>query len=259
MLNERLKKIYLLRHILWDLTIKQLRTNYAGSRFGIWWAVFTPLILATSINFIFTQVFKINIPNYTLFALAGIIPWIFFVNALSEVTQSFIVSSPILRQGIFPREFIPLSYILAHFINFLIGFVFLLPLFIIANLKVVIYLPFLFAVILFHLVFLAGMGLFFSCINVFFRDISHFLSVLFMIWFWVTPVFYPLGMLAYPFRWVCLLNPMTYYIVSYQQILFEVKAPSLFNLSLSIFIALFFLILGYTFFLKEEAGLLKKI
>ncbi len=132
----RIKKIYISRHILWDMSVAQLRKKYAGSRLGIWWAVITPLILAVSINSIFTIVFNIHIPNYNLFILAGIIPWIFSSNTLSEVTNSFVVNSSILKQGLFPREFIPVSCILANLLNFLIGFIFLLPIFIILNFKV---------------------------------------------------------------------------------------------------------------------------
>jgi lipopolysaccharide transport system permease protein len=111
---KRLKKVYSYRHILWDMTLQQLKTKYAGSKLGIWWAVITPLLLAVSINFIFTTVFKINIPNYTFFILAGLIPWIFFTNALSEVANSFLANSPILNQAIFPRELVPFSTILSN-------------------------------------------------------------------------------------------------------------------------------------------------
>ena len=117
MIRERLKKAYIQRRILYDMSLKQLKTKYAGSKLGIWWAVITPVILAASINFVFVSVFKIGIHNYTLFVLAGMLPWFFFNNALSEATDVFIINSPILRQGIFPREFVPVSSVLANFFN----------------------------------------------------------------------------------------------------------------------------------------------
>lgn len=259
MFKERIIKICLYRHTLWDMVIKQFKAKYVGSKLGIWWAVITPLILAISINFMFSIVFKIDMPNYTLFVLSGIIPWLFFSNALGEVTNSFIGYSSLLKQGSFPREFIPVSSILANLMNFLIGFVFLLPIFVILNSKVIMLLPFLFIVVILHTLFIMGLGILFSVVNVFFRDLSHFLSIGFMIWFWITPVFYSLEMLPYSYRWICLLNPMSYYIIMYRLILFEAKFPSLSILSLSFLIGLVFLFIGYVNFLKKESELLKRI
>jgi len=259
MLKGRIKDIYLHRHILWDMTSSQFKAKYAGSKLGIWWAVLTPLILAICINRIFTVAFTVNIPNYTLFVLAGIIPWLFFANATSEATTSFTVNSSILRQGIFPREFIPISSVLSNLLNFFIGFVFLLPFFIILNFRVTGLLLFLLMIIILQSLFIVGLGLLFSSVNVFFRDLTHFLSIGLMIWFWITPVFYSLDMLPFPFRWVCLLNPMTYYVISYKQILFEARAPSLLTIFISFSISLGFLVMGYLFFIKKEPALLKRI
>jgi len=259
MIKERIKKIYLYRHILWDMTIKQLKAKYTGSMLGIWWAVITPLILAVSINFIFTGIFKMGVKNFTFFVLSGIVPWLFFSNALSEVTNSFIVNFSILKQGVFPREFIPISSILANFLSFLIGFLFLLPLFIILKLELIIVFPFLFLVLILHLLFLIGLGFLFSSLNVFFRDVSYFLSIGLMIWFWITPVFYSIDMVPLPYRWICLFNPITYYVISYQQILFEANALSLVTIFISSLISFVSLVIGYSFFIKKESTLLKKI
>ena len=259
MLKERIKKIYLFRHTLWDMAISQLKAKYSGSKLGIWWAVITPLILAVSINFIFTRIFKIDIPNYTLFVLSGIIPWVFFSNALLEVTNSFTANASILKQAIFPRESIPLSTVLANFLNFLMGFLIILPLFIILEFRVIAVLLFLIFPLIFHLIFIIGLSLLFSCWNVFSKDASHFLSIGLLIWFWITPVFYSLEMLPFPYRWICLLNPMSYYVILYRQVLFEARIPSFSVLSLSFLIGLASLFIGYSVFLKKEAELLKRI
>lgn len=259
MFKERIKNIYLHRRILWDMASSQFKAKYAGSKLGIWWAVVTPLILAVCINLIFTVAFTVDIPNYTLFVLAGIIPWLFFANATLEATTSFTANSSILRQAIFPREFIPVSSVLSNLLNFFIGFIFLLPLFIILNFRVTRLLWLLLMIIILHSLFIVGLGLLFSSVNVFFRDLTHFLSIGLMIWFWITPVFYSLDMMPFPFRWVCLLNPMTYYVIAYKQILFEARAPSLPTIFISFSISLAFLIIGYLFFVKKEPALLKRI
>jgi len=256
---ERIRKVYFNRRILWDMSIRELKVKYSGARLGIWWAIITPLALAVSINFIFTNVFKINIPNYTLLVLSAIIPWIFFSNTLTEASNSFIVSSSILRQGVFPREFIPISTVIANFISFIIGFAFLVPLFLVFKPQVIAVLPFLFFTFFFHLIFIIGLGLIFALLNVYFRDLSHILPIVFMLWFWVTPVFYTLEMLPSNFHWVCWFNPMTYFITSYQDILFRGSLPSVSNFFISFLIAIVSFALGYQVFIRNEKILLKKI
>jgi lipopolysaccharide transport system permease protein len=259
MIKERLFRLYSSRRILWDMTTRQLKANYAGSFLGIWWAVVTPLLLAVSINFIFTAVFKISIANYYLFVLAGIIPWTFLVNTLNEAANSFIVNRAIIKQSVFPKELIPLSCVLAYLLNFLIGFIFMLPLFAAANFKVVSLLAVLFLLVMLQFLFVCGLGMLFSCLNIFWPDLRYLLSVLFMVWFWVTPVFYSLEMIPFPLRWVCLLNPVTHYVTAYQKVLFEARLPALPDLYVLFFISLVFAACGYIFFVKNEAQLLKKI
>jgi len=241
------------------MAISQLKAKYAGSKLGIWWAVVTPVVLAVSINFVFNMVFKIEIQNYALFVLAGIIPWFFSMNALTEAANSFVINSSLLKQSVFPREFIPMASILANLLNFLIGLVFLLPLFIILNFRVSRLLPFLFLIIILNFIFIIGLGVLFSCANVFFRDLIHFMSIGFMVWFWITPVFYSLDMIPFSFRWICLFNPMTHYIILYQNVLFLAKTPSLANILGAFLVSLVSIFVGYFIFLKKESLLLKRI
>lgn len=259
MLINRLKKIYRYRQTLWDMAVLQLKAKYAGSRLGLWWAVGTPLILAACINFIFSAVFKIDIPNYTFFVLSAMLPWIFFVGAVDESLNAFFSNPAVFRQTVFPRELVPISYILSHLLNFLIGLLFLLPLFTVLNPGILKQLGALALIITLHALFVMGLGLLFASINVFFRDLKHFLTIGFMVWFWITPVFYSLEMLAFPFRWIVLLNPLTYYIIAYRQILFAAELPSGLTIAVVFSLALGSLITGYLFFLKQEPALLKKI
>ena len=258
-IQKRLKKLYSFRPTLWNMSLRSLKTKYSGSILGIWWAVATPCILAISINFIFSNVFRMDVQHFTFFVLSGLLPWFFFSNALGETSNCFTGSASILKQCLFPREIIPLAYVLANFLNFLIGFVVLLPLFIVTKAEVIRFVPFLLLVLFSQLMFVAGIGIIFSTLNAFVRDVTHFLPTALMIWFWITPLFYRLEMLDFPYRWVCLVNPMTYYTVCYQHILFAAEAPPAFALLASFFIGITVLVAGYFFFLKNERHLLKRI
>ena len=256
--KDRIAKLFQARTILKRMVINKFKSKYSGAIFGLWWAVVTPLILAFSINLIFTHVFKVDIPHFALFVLSGIIPWLFFSNAINEVTTSFFADSAILKQGIFPREFVPISCILANFLSFIIGIIFLLPFFIIANPHIIRVLPLLVLVFILHLTFILGLGMVFSTLNVFSKDLMHFLSVGLMLWFWITPVFYPLAMLRFPYRWICLLNPLTYYTMLYRQVLYSGDIPSFKIIFISLLISIIFFVEGYRFFIKREQALFKE-
>jgi ABC-type polysaccharide/polyol phosphate export permease len=80
-----------------------------------------------------------------------------------------------------------------------------------------------------------------------------------MVWFWITPVFYSLDMVPYPYRWISILNPMTYYVTSYRSILFYGKLPSLPVAVTGIVLALIFMAAGSLFLIKKEPSLLKRL
>lgn len=259
MLRERIKKIYTFRHTLWEMALKQLKAKYSGSILGISWAIINPLLIMLAITFVFTVIFKTEIKNFALFVLSGIFPWMFFSSALSDATFSILNQQNILHQFNFPREIIPLSSILSNFLNFLVGWLIIYPLFLFFNPKIISLLPLLIIVLLLNLFFVCGLGLALSVLNVFFRDIGQLLGVLLMFWFWVTPIFYSVDMIPGRFRWVCNLNPMTPYVVFYRNIVFLGHLPNL-----SIFAGIFLwafvsLILGLSVFSHLESRILKRI
>ena len=259
MLKERIKKIYIFRYALWDMAIKQLKTKYSSSILGIFWAIINPLLIMSAITFVFTIVFKTGISNFPLFALAGIFPWMFFSNALSEATHSILNQQNILRQFNLPREILPLSSILSNFLNFLIGWLIIYPLFLFFNPKIISLLPLLIIVLLLNLFFVSGLGFVVSVLNVFFRDIGQLLGVLLMFWFWITPVFYSVDMVPIRFRWICNLNPMTPYVVYYRDIVFNGIVPHPLIFIISFLWAGFSLISGFWFFSRLESKILKGI
>jgi ABC-type polysaccharide/polyol phosphate export permease len=259
MFKERVIKMYLSRRVLWDMAVKQFRGKYSGSRLGIGWAVITPLILAFSIHFVFIGVFKVKVDNYFFLVISGILPWMFFANAVSEAVNSFTANSQVLKQNIFPREFVPVASTVAEFLSFLIGIGIIIPFFVVLKSKVLFVMAGILIPLLLQLIFVSGAALLLACVNVFTKDLSHLLPSCLMIWFWITPVFYTVEMLPDNLQWVSRLNPMTYYIAQYQDILFKAKMPGLQDVLIALCISLLVLCAGLAFFINTEAKLLKRI
>jgi ABC-2 type transport system permease protein len=259
MFKNRIKNIYLSRHILWTSATKQLKSKYAGSFLGIWLAIVNPLLLMLAVTGVFSIIFKIQIENFPFFLLSGIFPWMFFSTAVFEATFSVLNQKGILHQFNFPREIIPLASVLSNFLNFLIGWCIIYPLFLIFNPKIIRLLPLLVVVLVLNLFFVWGLGLVLSALTVFFRDLGNLLGVLLMVWFWITPIFYSLDMIPLSFRWICNLNPLTPYIVYYREVIFRGNIPGP-----SIFIGIFLwgilsVIGGLTSFSQLEPKFLKHI
>jgi ABC-type polysaccharide/polyol phosphate export permease len=119
--------------------------------------------------------------------------------------------------------------------------------------------PLLFVAVFLQLIFTAGLGMIFAGWNAFSKDAPHFFFITLTIWFWITPVFYNLDMLPYPYRFIGLLNPMTHFIALYNRILFEARPPSIGCLGTVFIIALLCFLSGYLFFLRKEKEILKRV
>ena len=258
-LKQRISGIFVHRRMLWDMSISQLKSKYVGLKLGIWWVIIIPLTMTLCINFVFVSAFKVEIPNYTFFILCAIFPWFFISQSISESANVFIANKSILRQGIFPKELVLISSVVSNFINFIFGFAIIVPLFLLINKALVYLFPFLILLILLNLIFILGISFIFAVLNTFLRDVAYFLPVGLMFWFWVTPVFYSERMFNSVFRWVCLVNPATYYISAYRKILYFAEALSIKDLSILCLLSFVTLVIGYIFYLNNEAEILKKI
>jgi len=245
--------------MLWDMSVSQLKSKYVGLKLGLWWVIIIPLLMTLSINFVFVSAFKVDIPHYAFFILCAIFPWFFFSQALSEVANVFITNKSILRQGVFPQELVLISSVLSNFINFIFGFSIIIPLFFIINKSLVYLLPFLTLLILLNLIFVLGLSFILSVLSTFIRDVTYFLPVGLMFWFWITPVFYSEMMFDSAYRWVCLINPVTYYISAYRKILYFAESLTFKDFSILCLVSFVTLVLGYIFYLNNEAEILKKI
>lgn len=213
----------------------------------------------SAISFVFTVVFKVEMKNFSLFILSGIYPWLFFSSALSESSSVILDRQNILRQFNLPRQILPLSSCLSNFMNFLIGWIAIYPIFSIFNPKIFLYLPLFMIVLILNFIFVCGLSLSLSVLNVFFRDIEHALGVILMFWLWVTPVFYSIDMVPEKFRWVSNFNPVAAYVTCYGDILYRGAAPEPAAFAGIFAWAVLSIISGWLIFAYLETKILKRI
>ncbi len=259
-LNDSKIRLFLIyRQTIKGLVLKNLKDKYVGSYLGIWWAILNPVLLSLVIVFIFTQIMKSEVEYFTLFILSAILPFFFFINSLTESTSAIKNNINILNQFTIPSEIIPVSVVLANFINFLLGFIFLLPIFIFFQPQTIPYLPLLLFVIFLHFIFTLGISLLFSILSIYFKDLPQLLNILAMFLFWATPIFYSLEMIPPAFHWITIVNPAACYVLIYRAVLYYSSPGAAWMWLLAVGFAAISIVFGHVFFLKKEDVILKRI
>ena len=246
-------------NLSFKLATTSFKAKYTGLKLGVWVAVMNPLLLMFAVTFVFTRVVRLDIENFPLFALAGIFPWMFLSSALSEAVHAIMNNQGVLRQFRIAALAIPASVGMANFLVFLIGWIIIYPIFAVHNSNVLPLFPVFALMLVLLFLFVSGLGFLFSALNVFWRDLGQMLGVWLMLWFWITPVFYPLEMVPDRYMWVCLLNPATYFIVAFREILFRARVPDLNILSICAVLAAASLLLGVRVFTSLEREFLRRL
>lgn len=199
------------RELLYFLTWRDLKVRYKQTLLGAAWAIIQPLLT----TLIFTLFFGVlagiksdNVP-YPLFAYAGLLPWMFFANAVTQSSNSLVGNANLITRVYFPRLIMPTAAIGSGLVDFCLAFVILLGMMIyyqvaltwnVLMLPVIVGLLFLLAV---------GVGMWLSALNVKYRDIRYVVPFLIQIWMFASPVIYPPSILPERWRWALSLNPMT--------------------------------------------------
>lgn len=256
---ERLSAIILHRQIIKSMVVKNLKGKYVGSALGISWAIINPLLIMLVITFIFSQIMKSEIKYFSILVLSALLPWNFFINSIMESTTSMESNAQVLKQFVMPREIVPMSIVIANLMNFLFGFILVIPIFIVFNIAIIKCILVLPMIIFLHFIFTLGVSMAFSMVNVYFKDFSQLLNTMVMFFFWLTPVFYTLNMIPRSYRWLVLVNPSTCFVDIYRSLLYSGTFGSPFMWALASFFALISIIAGYLLFINREADVLKRI
>ncbi len=217
--------------LLRTLLHRELRGRYRDSVLGSAWTLLQPLAMTGVYYFLFSFLFPNNtIPNYAMFILTALLLWNFFANCLSLGTAAITGSADIVRKVWFRRELLPMAVVLAQAITttilltvVIVADVIVSP----ASLATAVLVP-IFFVLLMMLCF--GIACLLATANVFFRDVSHLVSVILLPLFFMTPVFYSLDNFPrQPPEWVITLlrygNPLTPYVESIRAVALEGAIP----------------------------------
>lgn len=178
------------------LTRRHLAARYRGSVLGFFWSLLNPLMMMGVYTLVFQYIFRLSSPGvpYPVFFLTGLLAWNFVQTATTNAAVSVIEHWPLIHQAYFPRITLPISTVLSNLFNYVVSIPILIVfcwLFGIAPGPTLLLLP---LVLLLLLLLAMALGLIAACLTPFFRDLVQLLDVIFVAWFFATPVLYPASM-----------------------------------------------------------------
>ena len=248
-----LRKLSASRGLLGNLIQKELKVKYKSSFLGFFWSLLNPLLMMLVFTIVFSKVLVIfKIENYPAFLLCALLPWNFLNLGLSSSVGCIVGNANLVKKTYFPREALPMSVVAAHFINFLLSLPILFVLLAIFGYRFYAYIPLLAVVIIFQLIIVTGLAMIFSCANVFFRDVQHFTEIIMLVWYFATPIFYPIEIVPARFQFIYKLNPMANFVNIYRDLLYYNRLPHLTPILYVSLISVALFIIGYIIFYRYE-------
>ncbi len=225
------------RYLLSNLVRRDLKVRYRNSFLGILWSLLSPLLMMLVFSLIFAKLIpREDIRQYAVFFLVGLLPWNFFTGSLMSGATSITGSTQLVKKVYFPRVLLPTASTISNLVNFLIAFVILIIFLFASGLGLTIHSLWVPPLLITQIIFILGLVLLFSSMNVFYRDVIMILNVVLLAWFFLTPVIYPLDWLgdtrtvmgisfnpAVVMRW---LNPMASIIDGYRTVLWGTMGSS---------------------------------
>jgi lipopolysaccharide transport system permease protein len=225
-LLANLQHLFRYRGLVQSLVARELKARYRGSVLGFFWSFVNPLLTLLIYTFVFTVVMPGARPNelqpYALFMFCGILPWTWFSSSLLEAANVLIAGGNLIRKVLFPAEVLPIVTVLSGLVHFGLGLPILAAFLVYYRVPLDAGdLPWFPVIVFLQLLLTTGLALLVSSLTVHFRDVRDLLQNLLTLWFFATPIIYPLSVAPPNVQRLLNLNPFTHLAVAYQDVLFR--------------------------------------
>lgn len=249
----RLQGLYQFKDLVKQLVVKDVKLKYRRSFLGYVWSVLNPLMVMLVMYFVFSQMFRFNIENYSAYLIIGQTLFTFMTEATNQAIGSITGNASLLKKVYVPKYVFTLSKVTSSLVNLLFSLCALLIVFVFSRVKFSIYMLFILVVLVEVYIFSLGLGLFLAQGAVFFRDIQYIYSVVTTAWMYVTPIFYPMEQLPDQMQMIIkFCNPMYHYINQFRVVALSQCMPHWQSVVYGFGLAFFFLFIGTKTFLKTQ-------
>ena len=226
-LIEEIQALIKYKDLVQQTISRSIKTRYKRSALGVVWSMLNPLLTMVVMAIVFSSIFRFSVEYYPVYILSGLLIWNLFSTTTSGAMADMLFNGTLITRIYVPKSIFSVASVGAGLVNFLLS---LIPLLLIA---IALGLPFTPALlvtpfaILIVAVFSLGVSLLLSTITVFFADMLPVYQVLLTIWFYGTPVFYPIEIIPAELLWLLKLNPMYYMLELFRQPLLTGDVPEL--------------------------------
>ena len=222
-----LRDLWSYRELLYFLMWRDVKVRYKQTILGAAWAVIQPLTTMIIFTYFFGKLARVptdGVP-YPVFCYTALLLWTFFSNGVTNAANSLIGNTNLITKVYFPRLIIPSAAVGAGLLDFAIASILLVGLLVYYGFPVTWEYLMILPLIVLTTLFALGVGIWFSALNVRFRDVRYALPFLIQVWFFVSPIIYPSSIVPDEWRWVLNLNPLAGLIEFFRAALFGRQLP----------------------------------
>lgn len=272
----QIKELWMARELLQNLVARDVNGQYKRTVLGRLWSLASPLSAMLVYTFVFSFIFRIQpapgdpsgLNYFAAWLLCGLLPWTFFSGAVSSGMASLVGNAGLITKVYFPRTVLPLAAIGSTGVNWLFEMGILVVVLMVVGAWVLPFLPLVIMMMVVLAAFAAGLALMLSIANVYFRDTQYLLTLIFQVWMYLTPIVYPVSLVAEQSERVGTLfgtsltvldiyqwNPLYHFVSVFRQLLYDNRLPDLNSVIICLLWAAVALTVGLWVFRKNERGL----
>ena len=235
--------------LLWNLVQKDFKIRYRNMSLGMFWSLLNPLVMMSVLTFVFTKLLGGGNPaEYALSVLCGLVPFNFFALALATATSSLNENAQLIKRVPVPREIVPIAAVLSNGLHVLIQFGLVFVAVCVLGRGVTIQWLWLPLLLLLELLFICGLALISSAINVFIRDMRYVVESANTVLFYLVPIFYSWTIIPPKYTAIYQANPLAALILSLRKVLIDGQAPVMGTIANLTIAASFTFAFGWIFF-----------
>jgi lipopolysaccharide transport system permease protein len=250
----RLGELWEFRELVFFFIWRDVKVRYKQTVLGAGWALIQPLFTMAIFSIFFGRL--AGIPSdglpYPLFALAGLVPWLFFMNGLTHGANSLVENEKLIKKVFFPRMIVPVASVLAGLVDFTIAAGLLVVAMVYYQIAPSFDLVFLPIFVLLAIIAAMGVALWLSALNVQYRDVRYVVPFLGQVWMFATPIAYPSSLLGESWRLLYAVNPMVGVVEGFRWALLGTGDAPWGVVSISAAVAVICLVSGAFFFRRVE-------
>lgn len=264
---ESLKELYTYRSMIKQLSKKEIRGKYKGSTLGFLWSIILPIIQVAIYVLVFGVVANQSgqIPDYPIYVLSGMVIWTWFSESMNTAAPTMILNKDLIKKIYFPRVVLPIVAVISKFVNFLIMLCLTLIVMVFGfNSHFSWWMLLLPLAVIITFMFFLGIAMIISVLNPYIRDIEYIVNAFMLMIIWVTPVMYDInkvggGGLHDVLAFIIQINPMTYFVGMYRDLIYETGGPEWSTIGICIALSIGLLVIGYAIFRHFEKDIAEMV